>query len=234
MPLHFTAFHPDFRLTDRPPTPHETLLAAYEIARRAGVKYRVRGQRSRPAARQHVLSGLRRVADRSGLAQIARIPTKRESLRQLRHNHFRPLRRAVRHLERTARGRGHGPLRRRQAGIAADRRTSSYSTSGPRSAGLRSAGPLQHRSPIHVYGPDPLVRATAADSSGRVAVRQGVCVAVKRGANRRRSGRCGRLARMGRFRDSQAPRTAAQLLRSDGRLDAARSREACVSPSRPR
>ena len=39
VPLHFTAFHPDFRLKDRPNTPHETLLAAYEIARQEGLKY---------------------------------------------------------------------------------------------------------------------------------------------------------------------------------------------------
>jgi AmmeMemoRadiSam system radical SAM enzyme len=38
-PVHFTAFHPDFRLRDRPRTPHETLLAAHAIARRAGLKY---------------------------------------------------------------------------------------------------------------------------------------------------------------------------------------------------
>ncbi len=28
VPLHFTAFHPDFRMRDRPNTPHETLLDA--------------------------------------------------------------------------------------------------------------------------------------------------------------------------------------------------------------
>jgi AmmeMemoRadiSam system radical SAM enzyme/AmmeMemoRadiSam system protein B/AmmeMemoRadiSam system protein A len=39
VPIHFTAFHPDFRLRDRPPTPHETLLVAYEAARKAGLKY---------------------------------------------------------------------------------------------------------------------------------------------------------------------------------------------------
>ena len=38
-PVHFTAFHPDFNLTDRPNTPLETLLAAYETARQAGLKY---------------------------------------------------------------------------------------------------------------------------------------------------------------------------------------------------
>ena len=39
IPLHFTAFHPDFRLRDRERTPHETLLRAYQLARNAGVKY---------------------------------------------------------------------------------------------------------------------------------------------------------------------------------------------------
>lgn len=39
VPLHFTAFHPDFRLTDRPHTPPETLLAAAEVARTRGLNY---------------------------------------------------------------------------------------------------------------------------------------------------------------------------------------------------
>jgi pyruvate formate lyase activating enzyme len=39
VPVHFTAFHPDYRLTDRPPTPHETLIAAREIALEAGLRY---------------------------------------------------------------------------------------------------------------------------------------------------------------------------------------------------
>ena len=39
VPLHYTAFHPDFRMKDRPATPHETLLKAYEIARSQGLKY---------------------------------------------------------------------------------------------------------------------------------------------------------------------------------------------------
>ena len=39
VPLHFTAFHPDFRLEDRGPTPPETLLAAYDVARSLGLNY---------------------------------------------------------------------------------------------------------------------------------------------------------------------------------------------------
>ena len=39
VPLHFSAFHPDFRMTDRNRTPHETLLQAHEIARTAGLNF---------------------------------------------------------------------------------------------------------------------------------------------------------------------------------------------------
>ena len=39
VPLHFTAFHPDFRLRDRPRTPPETLTAARQVALRAGLNY---------------------------------------------------------------------------------------------------------------------------------------------------------------------------------------------------
>jgi len=37
VPLHFTAFHPDFKLTDRPPTPPATLTLARRIAHDAGL-----------------------------------------------------------------------------------------------------------------------------------------------------------------------------------------------------
>lgn len=39
VPLHFTAFHPDFRLQDRPATPPQTLLRARKQALDAGLKY---------------------------------------------------------------------------------------------------------------------------------------------------------------------------------------------------
>ncbi|MFH1279258.1 MAG: AmmeMemoRadiSam system radical SAM enzyme [Candidatus Eisenbacteria bacterium] len=38
-PLHFTAFHPDFRMTDRPRTPPATLRRAREIARAEGLRF---------------------------------------------------------------------------------------------------------------------------------------------------------------------------------------------------
>ena len=39
VPLHFTAFHPDFRMTDRAATPKATLLRAQKIAYEQGLKY---------------------------------------------------------------------------------------------------------------------------------------------------------------------------------------------------
>jgi pyruvate formate lyase activating enzyme len=39
VPLHFTAFHPDFKMTDKPRTPAATLNHARRIALSAGIKY---------------------------------------------------------------------------------------------------------------------------------------------------------------------------------------------------
>ena len=39
VPLHFTAFHPDYRMRDLPPTPAATLRRASSIARRVGLHY---------------------------------------------------------------------------------------------------------------------------------------------------------------------------------------------------
>jgi len=39
VPLHFTAFHPDWKMRDTPPTPPETLTRARGIARQAGLHY---------------------------------------------------------------------------------------------------------------------------------------------------------------------------------------------------
>jgi len=37
--MHFTAFHPDFKMKDKPRTPHETLIEARQIALDCGVKF---------------------------------------------------------------------------------------------------------------------------------------------------------------------------------------------------
>ncbi len=39
VPLHFSAFHPDWKMMDKPPTPIETLLTARSIAIKNGVRY---------------------------------------------------------------------------------------------------------------------------------------------------------------------------------------------------
>lgn len=49
VPLHFTAFHPDFRLRDRPPTPPSTLAAARTRALEVGLRYVYTGNVLDPA-----------------------------------------------------------------------------------------------------------------------------------------------------------------------------------------
>jgi pyruvate formate lyase activating enzyme len=39
VPLHFSAFHPDWKMLDKPSTPRETLIRAREIAMRNGLRY---------------------------------------------------------------------------------------------------------------------------------------------------------------------------------------------------
>jgi pyruvate formate lyase activating enzyme len=43
VPMHFTAFHPDFKLTDKPPTPPSTLIRARRIAKANGVSHAYTG-----------------------------------------------------------------------------------------------------------------------------------------------------------------------------------------------
>ncbi len=43
VPMHFTAFHPDYKMLDRPPTPPATLARARRIALRNGVRYAYTG-----------------------------------------------------------------------------------------------------------------------------------------------------------------------------------------------
>jgi pyruvate formate lyase activating enzyme len=43
VPLHFTAFHPDYKMMDKPPTPIETLTKARRIAIQNGIRYAYTG-----------------------------------------------------------------------------------------------------------------------------------------------------------------------------------------------
>jgi len=49
VPLHFTAFHPDWKMRDVPPTPPETLKRARKIAMNAGIHYVYTGNIHDPA-----------------------------------------------------------------------------------------------------------------------------------------------------------------------------------------
>jgi len=61
VPLHLTAFHPDFKLTDHPRTPTRTLLAAWEIAKAAGLHYVYTGNVADPAHQHTLCPGCGRV-----------------------------------------------------------------------------------------------------------------------------------------------------------------------------
>jgi pyruvate formate lyase activating enzyme len=50
VPLHFTAFHPDYKLRDRPPTPPATLLRARSLARAVGLRHVYTGNVHDPAS----------------------------------------------------------------------------------------------------------------------------------------------------------------------------------------
>jgi pyruvate formate lyase activating enzyme len=50
VPLHFTAFHPDWKMTDTPPTPPQTLRMARRIASEAGIRYVYTGNIHDPAS----------------------------------------------------------------------------------------------------------------------------------------------------------------------------------------
>lgn len=70
VPMHFTAFHPDYKMLDRPPTPPATLRRARRIAIAIGVRYaytgnsRGRGRRRRD--QQRAGDGQHTVARRHG------------------------------------------------------------------------------------------------------------------------------------------------------------------------
>ncbi len=53
VPLHFTAFHPDFKLQDKPRTPPETLHRARKIARAVGLHYVYEGNIYSDGAHTH-------------------------------------------------------------------------------------------------------------------------------------------------------------------------------------
>jgi pyruvate formate lyase activating enzyme len=57
VPVHFTAFHPDFRMMDKPPTPVATLVRARDTARQVGLNHVYVGNCHHEAAQSSYCSG---------------------------------------------------------------------------------------------------------------------------------------------------------------------------------
>ncbi|MEK6609029.1 MAG: AmmeMemoRadiSam system radical SAM enzyme [Myxococcota bacterium] len=57
VPLHFTAFHPDFKMTDAPPTPPETCRRARAQALAAGLRYVYTGNIADPKGQSTLCAG---------------------------------------------------------------------------------------------------------------------------------------------------------------------------------
>ncbi len=57
VPLHLTAFHPAWKMTDRPPTPPATLVAARRVAREAGLRHVYTGNVHDPAGQSTLCPG---------------------------------------------------------------------------------------------------------------------------------------------------------------------------------
>jgi pyruvate formate lyase activating enzyme len=57
VPVHFTAFHPDYKMLDTPPTPSETLTRARRIARANGLQHAYTGNVHDPAGQSTYCAG---------------------------------------------------------------------------------------------------------------------------------------------------------------------------------
>ena len=97
VPMHFTAFHPDFKMLDRPRTPAATLTRARAIALGNGVRFAYTGNAVRSGRGQHLLPGLRSAGHRAGLVRTGRVGGHgRRRLHSLRRPAPRPVRRTAR------------------------------------------------------------------------------------------------------------------------------------------
>ncbi len=72
IPWHVSAFHPDYRMTELPPTPVALLERAHAEGRRAGLEVYLLRQRPRARAGEHLLSRLRRRAHRADRLRVRR------------------------------------------------------------------------------------------------------------------------------------------------------------------
>ena len=84
VPLHFTAFHPDFKMLDRPPTPAATLTRARRIALDNGVRYAYTGNVHDPAGQSTFCHQCGALRDRARLVPAGRLAAhRRRPLREL-------------------------------------------------------------------------------------------------------------------------------------------------------
>ena len=129
VPLHFTAFHPDYKMTDIARTPAATLTRARDIALDGGPALRLHGQRARSRRRNDVLPRLRQGAHR---ARLARDPELRADgrrplspLRGADSRAIRGVRRAVGPAPRAGAGErgGAAPARSERKPLAVGRRS---------------------------------------------------------------------------------------------------------------
>jgi AmmeMemoRadiSam system radical SAM enzyme len=96
VPLHFTAFHPDWKMLETPPTPPATLLRGRSRAR-TGAQLCLLGQHPRRGKSDDVLPGLRGESHRTRLVRAHPLGAhRRRALPGLRHALPWPLRRAGR------------------------------------------------------------------------------------------------------------------------------------------
>jgi AmmeMemoRadiSam system radical SAM enzyme len=86
IPVHFTAFDPDFKTLDRPPTPPANPLPGSTDCRGERHTFRLHRQRSQPGQIEHVLPGLRHPARWARLVCPGRVQAHRHRvLLRLRH-----------------------------------------------------------------------------------------------------------------------------------------------------
>ena len=75
VPMHFTAFHPDWKMMDRPPTPPQTLSGSSPDRHGQRSPIRLHWQRARPRRRQHLLPRVWRESHRPRLVRTERLAT---------------------------------------------------------------------------------------------------------------------------------------------------------------
>ncbi len=99
VPLHFSAFHPDYRMRDVPPTPPATLTRARQIAMDNGLRHVYTGNVHDARGRHDSVPRLRCGRHRAGLVRAAVVePHRRRSLPGLRHPAGRRVRRPARRV----------------------------------------------------------------------------------------------------------------------------------------